>query len=783
MDHIEHVSNTDHLTGLHKDILSFLVFTFFPTSSRHFRLRENFCGAATLDSFQEDKDVIFRLTGSLPEHLDLPILLTETKGELKYVIPDQDVMILNDHTNDHIIVKTQGVRPGYCRVAQLIGNTCRLINPTMFRKSIKQGVNFMGEVNVDMKKSKRYENILKMANQSVTSESVSLLMSATSHLYGDKDFEGTHDLVSTVSIPIPTVVASKFLERISGKAWPPYEHVEGALREGCHAIPKKNPFDSEGYDWRISFSGLEVKLARTLNDVQRICYRVLKAVVMSEINQEAPEEEKLASYFLKTTLFWLCEEMHPDNFVQKNIANIWIALLDKIIVSVSEGNIRNYFIPDCNMIEHVPRTLTRNWLVKLHHIRKNPIKAFQRFWTLFDLNTFICERGRWNQYYIATLQIIEQVPEDEHKSLLERSVTHPLLTFYLLDSNITDWKRCIELCQDVSYNGPSGIINDFFGGNVLDYLLHASLPMIYGTLENGLEREDSHLFADLGCILQQRSIENPLTPFELAPEQLYSAAVDKSHDTPLVAVVKYANYLRSQQRYEELTSLVIQYLKVLLPREKYLCVFSQFTPDILDDYMRWVLWSLPEIAFSSNLLLYYFLILGYQKAGVLAEVFMPGYFVPKDKTGWDNLQRVVDFAIIWASLLCHAGLYDSAFYCCFSDSTPYFYIYLNGILYRFMFKCIAELFLQLKQEYVEPSGVFDKQRQLRQTWRGAMRDFPREFPLSIGILSEQQKKQLQAECKEVVTRALHDQKDESTTHQQYYSVQKFAEKMSDFTNS
>ena len=120
--------------------------------------------------------------------------------------------------------------------------------------------------------------------------------------------------------------------------------------------------DDTGYDCRLSFSVIEVKLARTLNDTQRICYRVMKAVVMSEINHDAPDSEKLASYFLKTTLFWFCEEIHPDMFVMKNISSISIALLDRLIHSVSKGSIRNYFVPACNLIEHIPASVNLQWL-------------------------------------------------------------------------------------------------------------------------------------------------------------------------------------------------------------------------------------------------------------------------------------------------------------------------------------------------------------------------------------------------------------------------------------
>ena len=745
-------SNIDHLTGLPKDVLSFLIFTFFPTSYRHFRYRENFCGDALLD--KSDKNVTS--TGSLPEHLDLPVLLHETLTETEYIMPDEDLMF-NVHIDYKKEVQTDNVRPGYCRVEKPTGEgESELCKPGELLEFVKQAFPVMGStlhmtgrmfsvnnLNAPVNQAINFPQNVKMGDENVSSDTVSAMLSLTSYAFGHSDIKQSCDMVCALFIYTPTEVVDNFLERICDKAWPPSELIMEEFLKGCHAIPKKNPLDPEGYDWRISFSGLEVKLARTLNDVQRICYRVLKAVVMSEINYGAADGEELASYFLKTTLFWLCEEMHPEFFEERNVASIWIALLDKITHSVFNRNIRNYFIPGCNMIEHTSPNVTKNWLLKLQYIRKNPIKAFAKFWKIYHLNTYICRRQTWEQSYLEALNNIDLVKLDQHFPLLAKRTIQPIMAFYIMDSNLTDWKRCVEFCQRVSHNGPSGIIDEY-GGDVFSYLLRAFLLNLQNSLHSGLDRVDRHIFADFGCILQQRSI-----PFALTPEELYSSAASKSSDTPLVAAVKYANFLRSQQRYEELVSLVIQHLNCPIPIEdKYLCIFSQFTPDILDEYLRWALWSLPELAFASDLLLYYLLILGYQKAGVFAELFMPGYFIPAHKTGWNHIQRVTDYAVIWASLLCHAELYDSAFLCCLCDPTFYFYIYLKGILFRFMYKCMAEVFLQLRKESVTPSGVYHSQRQLRQTWSGAMKDFQRRMTGFDG-LSEQEQEEIITESTDV----------------------------------
>ena len=89
-------------------------------------------------------------------------------------------------------------------------------------------------------------------------------------------------------------------------------------------------------------------------------------------------------------------------------------------------------------------------------------------------------------------------------------------------------------------------------------------------------------------------------------EHFFTIAIYNMKEPPLTTVVKYANYLRSKERYETLVEIIIMNFRLVKPKEKELCFFSQYTVDTLDEYIRCVLTDQLEIYFYSDLLLYYY---------------------------------------------------------------------------------------------------------------------------------------------------------------------------------
>ena len=90
-------------------------------------------------------------------------------------------------------------------------------------------------------------------------------------------------------------------ERTSNK-WPPRHIIESVITKGCVLVPKGQPLSDE-FDlmWRVSFSEIEVMLAKTLTREERQCYLVARYLIKDL------EKCVISSYHIKTVFFWLLE--------------------------------------------------------------------------------------------------------------------------------------------------------------------------------------------------------------------------------------------------------------------------------------------------------------------------------------------------------------------------------------------------------------------------------------------------------------------------------------------
>ena len=148
-------------------------------------------------------------------------------------------------------------------------------------------------------------------------------------------------------------LARKWLERIPASGWPSAELKSDIVASGCLLVPKGHIGSKrEDYEWRISFSLAELKLARSLNRIQREIAHTLKAVLCEEQYQygRASINAKLDSYFILNLLFAESEIIAPEAWQEKNIAGIIFRLLDKLASSIKTRNLPHYFVEDNNLL-------------------------------------------------------------------------------------------------------------------------------------------------------------------------------------------------------------------------------------------------------------------------------------------------------------------------------------------------------------------------------------------------------------------------------------------------
>ena len=171
-------------------------------------------------------------------------------------------------------------------------------------------------------------------------------------------------------------------ERLFG--WPAQQLIYDIVTSGCHFVAKAHPSSTQhDTEWRLSFVMAEQKLVRSLTLVQRQCYIICKMLIKHILAGEM----EFSSYCLKTTLLWTLEKTpsHLWNHPHTGLGAGVLAFLDNFIYFLTEHRVPMYFIPETNLIGHIPMRSIRNNLRALIHFRQNPLRVAEEFDEQYEL--------------------------------------------------------------------------------------------------------------------------------------------------------------------------------------------------------------------------------------------------------------------------------------------------------------------------------------------------------------------------------------------------------------
>ncbi|XP_071142580.1 uncharacterized protein [Mytilus edulis] len=132
--------------------------------------------------------------------------------------------------------------------------------------------------------------------------------------------------------------------------WPPNSVIDKIKNYGCLLVPiGPSTLQDCNILWRLSFSVAEQQLVHSFNFTQLLCYCLLKLTLKHIVNANKDAEGLLCSYFLKTALFWVSEEVDIDTFHSSKLYSCFCQCLSKMILWVNKCYCPNYFIPEHNM--------------------------------------------------------------------------------------------------------------------------------------------------------------------------------------------------------------------------------------------------------------------------------------------------------------------------------------------------------------------------------------------------------------------------------------------------
>jgi hypothetical protein len=131
-----------------------------------------------------------------------------------------------------------------------------------------------------------------------------------------------------------------------------------------HLIPKwleRKPEIDQELEFRYSFSAIECALAKNRTRVEQILNGVARSIYYKYLKKQSSLEDNnktlIPSYFIKTTVLWMCEtidlndqftDMDDDQTIARIMAEKWI---EYVIQLLSNGVCKHYFIDGLNLLE------------------------------------------------------------------------------------------------------------------------------------------------------------------------------------------------------------------------------------------------------------------------------------------------------------------------------------------------------------------------------------------------------------------------------------------------
>ncbi|VDI05585.1 Hypothetical predicted protein [Mytilus galloprovincialis] len=178
--------------------------------------------------------------------------------------------------------------------------------------------------------------------------------------------------------------------------WPPPDLISQIISLGVLFVPIGCKGSvNENFEWRISFSVAEKMLIFSFCHTQLLCYALLKILLREVIEKFPGLKGLLCSYFLKTLMFWISEELDPSVWRPDNIIPCFIACLQKLLYCVEYSTLLHYFIPNNNLFySRFDISDKRKLVGLLQNVYQKGIHCFSSSETLHDYPMSSCNMRR-----------------------------------------------------------------------------------------------------------------------------------------------------------------------------------------------------------------------------------------------------------------------------------------------------------------------------------------------------------------------------------------------------
>ncbi|XP_071147877.1 uncharacterized protein [Mytilus edulis] len=166
------------------------------------------------------------------------------------------------------------------------------------------------------------------------------------------DNEGIFDVALSLHCKTWISSAVNWITR-SGSSWPSHNVTQSIINHGVLFVPiGVHGSPKEDLEWRVSFSVAEKLLINTFTHTQLMCYALLKIILKDVVANDSECKDLLCSYFLKTIIFWISEELPSSVWKPDNIIPCFMRCFRRLVYCVEHSVCSHYFIPENNMFEN-----------------------------------------------------------------------------------------------------------------------------------------------------------------------------------------------------------------------------------------------------------------------------------------------------------------------------------------------------------------------------------------------------------------------------------------------
>ena len=174
------------------------------------------------------------------------------------------------------------------------------------------------------------------------------------------------DIAPAILCQVPADIKDAWLRR--RRYWPDQRLVETVSSLQSYLLAKPHPHTTNKLlEWRFSFSSAELLLSSAMVPWQKQVLMVVKA-----LRRKYLQEPKLvASYHLKTVMFWVLESMPKQTRESCGRGALLLSLIDKLLSCLKAKNLPHFFIPENNMLSHCEDVDILTVLSKVQSMRDN----------------------------------------------------------------------------------------------------------------------------------------------------------------------------------------------------------------------------------------------------------------------------------------------------------------------------------------------------------------------------------------------------------------------------